>query len=175
MLQKFNKYIFLASAILLIVTAAFIEYRLLQKHPEKHLVEDFQVKLNLNEGELVNLMETVKSKISSKNFKGNIWESFNNLLPEIDDCGKAIMVYKYENLEYWSDRAISFFDKLDNYETHNGIIQLRNGYYLITSLKVNEYNIIGLVLIKRNYIYENKYLQNDFYKDYRLPADFRLL
>lgn len=175
MATRLNKYVFLVFAIIMFATGGIFEFSLLNNTPEKNLIEKFRKKLNRNEELLISEMNKAGEILMYNKLNGNIDETFYNLLPPLDECGKAILIYKDEKLVFWTDRAVAFFDKLDNYETHNGIVQLRNGYYLITSIKTKEYDILGFLLIKNNYIYENKYLKNKFYRDYNIPDSYKLL
>jgi two-component system, NtrC family, nitrogen regulation sensor histidine kinase NtrY len=85
------------------------------------------------------------------------------------------LVYHSGDLNYWSDRSVSFFSSLREFKKKEGLIQLPNGFYLAKHKVSGEHEIIGLHLIKYNYEHQNKYLKNDFFKTYQLPQEFQLL
>lgn len=173
-LLKLNKYSYLAIAICFFVTAAIIENGLLKKHPEKHLIEDFQEKLIEHEKELEIQQNRIAETILSDDFEGNFNESLheNNVL--LEEMGIGFLVYENGILRYWSDRSISFYSNIEEFKNRNGLVKLPNGFYFAESLKKDNFEIVGLHLIKYNYVHENKYLQNSFFKHYNLPSEFEI-
>ena len=102
----------------------------------------------------------------------DISEFFNRDKTLIRETGFGSMVFKNNELFFWSDRGITFYDQLEDLPKTSGLVTLPNGYYLIDTINVGEYTAAVLHLIKRNYTYENKYLQNNFFKNYKLPNDY---
>ncbi|MBT6766329.1 MAG: hypothetical protein HOA90_17520, partial [Prolixibacteraceae bacterium] len=174
MFLKFNKYSYLVLAICFFVAAAIIENYLLKEHPENHLIEEIQEKLIANEKELLFHLEKIAELISSNDFDGdfNSYLNENNLL--LEENGTGFLVFKSGDLQYWSDRSISFFHTIGEMGDANGLIQLPNGYYLAHTFTKNEFDIVGLLLIKNSYQYENKYLKNSYFKNLKIPDEFEL-
>lgn len=175
MLLKLNKYSYLIFAISLFVVAAIIENGLLKKHPEDHLIADFQKKLIQHEKEMELHLEEIAAMLPSEDFLGTFNQYLNDNDLMLEEKGVGFLVYQDGKLKYWSDRSISFDDSISDYLNTQGLVALPNGYYLAESLKTGDYQIIGLHLIKYNYRYENKYLKNTFFNDYKLPDDFEIL
>lgn len=175
MILKLNKYIYLAVAICFFIIAAIIENNLLRKHPESHLINEFQKELLLNEKNVVLQTQQIAAIISSADFDENFFDALKEFNRPVEETGMGFLVYQFGQLVYWSDRTISFFADLQDFKTTNGLAVLQNGYFLANQINLDEYDIIGMHLIKYNYEHENKYLQNTFNPDYRLPADFRIL
>jgi len=174
MLLKLNKYSYLVVAICFIVVAAFIENGLLKKHPETHLVEDFQAQLIKNE----NILETRIAQILellATDTTVNINETINESDLKLKEPGFGYLVFKNGELVYWSIRSIAFYNTSDEIEKAPGLIQLPNGYYLADSAKQNNIEVLGLHLLKSKYTFENKYLQNRFSESYHLPDVFEIL
>jgi two-component system, NtrC family, nitrogen regulation sensor histidine kinase NtrY len=175
MLLKLNKYSYLIFAVCFFIAAAIIENGLLKKHPEIHLIQDFQEQLLTNEKELNTQIDKIAGLISDQNFDGSYFEVLNNHTRFIDETGFAYLVYHSGDLNYWSDRSVSFFSSVREFKKKEGLIQLPNGFYLAKHKVSGEHEIIGLHLIKYNYEHQNKYLKNDFFKTYQLPQEFQLL
>jgi two-component system, NtrC family, nitrogen regulation sensor histidine kinase NtrY len=175
MLLKLNKYSYLIFAVCFFTAAAIIENGLLKKHPEIHLIQDFQEQLLTNEKELNTQIDKIAGLISDQNFDGSYFEVLNNHTRFIEETGFAYLVYHSGDLNYWSDRSVSFFSSLREFKKKEGLIQLPNGFYLAKHKVSGEHEIIGLHLIKYNYEHQNKYLKNDFFKTYQLPQEFQLL
>ena len=172
MLVKLNKYTFLILAIGILVVAAIFENGLLRRNPETKLIDDFQAQLLANEAELQNKLLEIKQVLIEDELDEGISEFFSQDETLIRETGFAAMVFKDNELFFWSDRGITFYDRLEELPNTNGLITLPNGYYLVDTMNVGEYTAAVFHLIKRNYTYENKYLQNNFFKNYRLPNDY---
>lgn len=157
------------------VVAAFLENGLLKKHPEIHLIEDFQKELLKNERMLNRLMTRIDSIAVDDSFDGNF---FKELYPSADRLlekeGLGILVYKNERLQYWSDRIFAFYDNSAELPVEEGLLVFPNGYYLSKKVTFGDYEIFGLHLIKHKFSHENKYLKNSFFYKYRLPEDFSI-
>ena len=172
MLVKLNKYTFLILAIGILVVAAILENGLLRRNPETKLIDDFQTQLLINETALQDKLQEIKKMLVEEDLDEDISEFFNRDKTLIRETGFGSMVFKNNELFFWSDRGITFYDQLEDLPKTSGLVTLPNGYYLIDTINVGEYTAAVLHLIKRNYTYENKYLQNNFFKNYKLPNDY---
>lgn len=172
--EKINKYSFLIFAICFFVAAAIIENGLLKQHPETHLIEDFQKKLLQHEQNLQTRLDELAVLAQDENFDGNFAGTLNLSSQLLEENGYGFLIYRDGKLVYWSDRSLAFYDEFSGYPKKEGLIRLPNGYYLSLLRQVNDYQLLGLHLIKNKYQYENKYLRTSFFKDYRLPDDFEI-
>jgi two-component system, NtrC family, nitrogen regulation sensor histidine kinase NtrY len=175
--RKINKYSILIFAVCFFVTAAILENSLLKKHPEIHLIEDFQAELHQNEKELQFLLNQIIALAEKDNFDGNFAEHLNLNKLDIDlmeEKGFGFLVYRSGKLHYWSDRSVAFYGNLFDFPAEKKILQLPNGYYLILRENAKDYEIFGLHLIKYHYQFENKYLKNSFFRGYDLPDEFEI-
>jgi two-component system, NtrC family, nitrogen regulation sensor histidine kinase NtrY len=175
MLLKLNKYSYLIFAICFFTAAGIIENGLLRKHPEIHLIQDFQDQLLTNEKELNKNVEEIAGIVSGENFDGIYFEVLKDNIRLLEETGFAYLVYREGVLQYWSDRSVSFYNSIRDFNKNEGFIQLPNGFYLASHKVAGENEIIGLHLIKYNYEHQNKYLKNEFYKTYQLPDEFQLI
>ncbi|MDD5569860.1 MAG: HAMP domain-containing sensor histidine kinase [Bacteroidales bacterium] len=127
----------------------------------------FQKTLNGKEKELDtilnNLLINIKTK-EEKFFMVNI-RYYNDLY---EKKGYSLFVYENKNLKYWSSNNVPVsnysFDKLTNTQ----IQYLKNGWYRIIKKNSGRYTAIGLILLKNEYQYNNKYLLNNFQKDFKI-------
>lgn len=174
MLLKLNKYIYLTTAIVFFAVAAIIENGLLRKHPENHLISHFQKIIIENEKVLNENMDRISEIILSDDFNGNFFEALNDFNVLVDQTGLGYLIYESGTLNYWSDRAIAFYGDIHDLKTRNGLVKMPNGYYLAENRVIGDYEIVGLHLIKYKYEHENKYLQNKFFSEYKLPEDYEI-
>jgi len=172
---KLSKYSFLFAALSFFVIAAIVENSLLKKHPETHLVKDFQEKLKSNEQQLVSELATVSEKISSDVFQGDLMRVLTENYSSIEESGFGFLIFESGDLKYWSDRSISFFDSNNFILQQEGLVQLPNGFYLVRKATAEDYQIYGFHLIKYSYRYENKYLSNRFFREYELPEEYNIV
>lgn len=85
---------------------------------------------------------------------------------------QSIIVTRNDELIYWSDHVVGFYNEVMTLQ--EGLVELPNGWFVLTRLRQNDYIIHGLTLIKYNYKVENEYLRNTFAKGFHLPDDFHV-
>ncbi|MDR4988758.1 MAG: ATP-binding protein [Bacteroidales bacterium] len=81
--------------------------------------------------------------------------------------GIILLVYKNNNLEFWSSNALP----LNHYrppETEAGAVQKQNGWYYFQKTSSDDYDIVAYFIVKQQYRYQNRFLVNEFHD--RLPA-----
>ncbi len=169
-----KKYLFLLLALACFLLAALLEKGLINKHPEKMLVRHFQRELSEKEAELAYHMEEINETLNDTLFYGNYLESFQPYNDMFQEHGYGFLIFKDNQLVYWSDRSISFTEHVEDVGSGSSLMVLDNGYYLKNVVSHSGQIIIGLILLKNNYPHENKYLENTFHKDFILPANYVL-
>ena len=95
-------------------------------------------------------------------------EEINALITEKD---VEILVYSKDSLKFWSDNKIPGKIIYDRNLFKNSFTKFKNAYFEIIKLEKNEIKIIGLILIKHEYPYQNKYLLNNFQSDFNVPSE----
>ncbi len=86
--------------------------------------------------------------------------------------GIVYLAYQNDSLLYWSDNSASVEEYMKEVCLDNRLAKLKNGYFEVVKQPVgaqDKYRLLALILIKNEYSYQNKYLQNNFFKDYDLP------
>lgn len=87
-----------------------------------------------------------------------------------EDQGLLLLVYENDTLSFWSDNAVPVDPILNRASFHSRIVRYKNGWYEIIKEDIGPLKVVGLILIKRAYQYQNNYLVNSFHEDYRLPT-----
>lgn len=121
-------------------------------------------------------VESILSKeliIREANFKNivdkisGIYESedviLDDLIPELEANGIILFVYRRDSLIQWTSNLIHLSPK-DLTQKEN-IKKLNNGWYRIIETRIKDLDIIGAILIKREYTYNNEYLSPDYFSD----------
>lgn len=171
-MAKINKYTYLFLALGIIIAAAIIENGLLKKHPETSLIQEFQTQIIQNEKELHLRLNKLKQELTTSDVDALIEEFYQQKYTLVRESGFGFLIYENDSLRFWSDRSVAFYNSPGEFKTTDGFTQLPNGYYLIDSLKVGDFTVFGLHLIKNNYTFENKYLQNTFFSSYKIPDEY---
>lgn len=172
MLLKLNKYTYLILALCLLVAAAIVENGLLKKNPETTLIEKFQIQLIENESRLKTNLNEISDVLKKEDFDEDLNDFFERDETLVRETGLGFLIYANNELVFWTDRGIAFYNTFEEFEKTDGLIRLPNGYFLVDTVEAGNYKVVGLHLLKRNYTYENKYLQNNFFKSYNLPNDY---
>jgi signal transduction histidine kinase len=92
--------------------------------------------------------------------------------------GIILLVYQNDTLKYWTDNSMSVENYIRQVCLDDRIAQLNNGWFEVVrkpSSPSGTHVVIGLLLLKKEYPYQNQYLVNEFGKDYNLNKDIRLV
>jgi two-component system, NtrC family, nitrogen regulation sensor histidine kinase NtrY len=170
-----NRYSYLIIALSFFTVAAIIENSLLNKSPEKKLIQEFQNDLLHNEAKMQHLINHAADISRDEIFDGNFTPRLNLGSRFLEEEGFGILVFKGDSLIYWSDRSIAFYDNLSEFPRGERFIRLPNGYYLIDSVQTSNYLFYGFHLVKNSYSHENDYLKNSFFDGYRIPDAYEIM
>jgi len=175
MALKFHKYLWLFLSVIFFATAAFMEHRLVRRHPEEKLIENFRKKLAEKESRLESYLSQIIEISSRPGFSDRFLSEMSSWNHLLEKEGTGILIYRNNKLFYWSDRSIAFRNYMPLVrESGSPVVRLPNGYYLTSFLKNDSMTVFGLILIKSNFSYQNQYLKNSFYHDFLLPEKYKL-
>ncbi len=171
-----NKYFLLALVISLFVIA-FIVHR-----PFSDLTStttrDFEKILHNKEQQLENEMLELAKRAETQNYSTLFSKKpdyYNTLL---EKKGLAILIYENDTLKFWSDNSIAVENWVKEVCLDTKMAKLRNGWFEVMHPHTNSTTtktVVGLILIKNEYPYQNKYLINEFQKDFAVPAETKLI
>lgn len=91
-----------------------------------------------------------------------------------DDEGIFIGAYENGVLNYWSDNKVPV-PLNDSFFVGKNIVQLENGWYLLSHSTHKEVELYALALIKTEYLYDNKYLESKFQSDFDYPYNSNIV
>ena len=131
-----------------------------------------QTKLLQKETLLQNQVNSLAIKVPS--FLTSSFLKNNSDAESFENTGNAFYVFKDSNLVYWSTNRIPVPPILDSSLFSKSLVQLLNGWYLKSSKTNGKYTVIGLSLVKNNFLYENVYLENSFAQDYGVDPSIQL-
>ncbi len=91
--------------------------------------------------------------------------------------GIVYLIYENDSLQFWSDNGAGVENYIKDICLNNPLVHLKNGIYEVVPHSENSLTkkqLYGLILLKHEYNYQNKYLQNTFFKDFQLPAETKI-
>lgn len=85
--------------------------------------------------------------------------------------GILLFVYENDSLVYWSTNSVSspLIMTRNNLADTSYFEKQMNGWYEVIRKKQSSRILIGQILIRHQYLFENEYLKNDFEKGFRVP------
>ena len=166
--SRFSK---LALATFAFVAAYFLT---LSSTKNENLFENAAFNKTLHQKEeLINAeLDTIIKRSYGKSF-ANIFRAsplaYNTLY---HDKGLALLIYEGDTLKFWSDNSVSVENYMEEVCLDERMVKLKNGWFeVIRKTDLSGRTYIGIILIKHEYSYQNKYLVNTFEKDFNVSPD----
>lgn len=177
-MEKFGsniKYL-IVSVVLAVVAVFFQKY---ESQPDDYQVDTdkFSQILYEKEDEIGLRLKEVfnKSSIFVDSSEVNLFEVLRQLnFEELRAKGFTIAIFLHDSLRFWTDNAIDIGKQYSKTQLNNNIVKLNNAWYLVKHIHAKNVDVIGLVLIKQKYSFENDYLSNAFHEDFDLPSSIKI-
>jgi hypothetical protein len=93
---------------------------------------------------------------------------------QFDSKGFSFYIFTDTVLSYWSTNRVPIGSVFDSSLYTKPIVLLSNGWYQPVFIQKGKLVVLGLALVKYNYLYENTYLENSFAPDYHIDNDIQL-
>ncbi len=92
---------------------------------------------------------------------------------QLSEDGLALFVYRNDSLAFWSDNTIPVPVLRENFPVRD-MVMVANSFFIKREVKAGTVDVIGLILIKKEYPYENRFLKNGFHRDFRLDNQVKI-
>lgn len=166
----YRKNIYLLIALPVLLFSVVWELMSVQRFEPQHEADKIYKVFETKERQVDKYLSSTIDKIFNSSDTVNIW---NLLAPkEYHDDGTSICVIKNGSLVFWSSSLIAFPQVVSRQNNLTGVVHLPTGWYYVHSILAGEYAVKGFILLKREFPYKNKYIQNAFLKDFDLPDDY---
>jgi two-component system, NtrC family, nitrogen regulation sensor histidine kinase NtrY len=86
----------------------------------------------------------------------------------------SIFLFKHDSLIFWSDNNVPSQDFYNKDLFSRDFIHYGNGWFRVLKAGREKTTVVGLILIKSDFPYQNEYLVNDFQKDFCLGENTRI-
>ncbi|HSH64837.1 MAG TPA: hypothetical protein VLB84_03350, partial [Bacteroidia bacterium] len=171
-----NKHFFIILALLFFSAAYFLSHY--YNRGNTSIVHAFEKTLRKKErflnNEMLSLAKRAETQSYDQLFKLKPYH-YNSLL---EKEGIALLIYESDTLKFWSDNSIAVENWIKEVCLDTKMAKLHNGWFEVMHPHTNSTTtktIVGLVLIKNEFPYQNKYLTNEFQKDFYVPAETKLI
>ncbi|NNF01551.1 MAG: hypothetical protein HKN22_02610, partial [Bacteroidia bacterium] len=161
----------------LVLTASillFIAAHLLESHYEaefndsKGAANKAELALNDQEQNINMFFDTLLNQLSSRNLTGLPLDLYlNRTAFELE--GFTHFLFDDNRLIYWSNNNVLYTGSISENIQNQSLIFFKNAWYEIFIRKSDNRTLIGLLLIKRQFSFENQYLKNTFNEVLKLP------
>ncbi len=171
-MDKYKKNIrYLIASITFALAAIFIqEY---QSKPDSYKIDtqEFSKILYEKEDKIAEYLNDVfnKSSLYIDSSKTDLFEINKQLnFKKLSDKGLTVAVFLHDSLRFWTDNSIDLPLKYSESNLNNNVLRLNNAWFLVKHVHAKNIDVIGLILLKHQYSFENEYLKNNFQKDFKL-------
>ncbi len=111
-------------------------------------------------------MNLLSAQLSSGKKVKELW-----LNTDFDGQGNSGLYYTvsvHDSMVYWSSSLVAFNNKIEPIKPEGSLKRMPTGWFYIFSRQAEAYTITGYMLIKRDFPYQNKYVQSAFQSDFHL-------
>lgn len=159
---------FLMLAIFFIVASLIYEREVNRKYSPENITEVFQKTFFQADNLLSSYIDSLSKQEHLKNHS-----EIDFFIKEHINTSFSFFFFKYQNdsLVYWSDHSVPLPEYFDSTFKNGEIIVLANGTYFYRDYSIDNVRTVGMFLIKRNYPYQNIYLENRFQKAFNIPPE----
>lgn len=119
------------------------------------------------------ILDSLMKNVAEFSDSVNIVQLFTDkeLKEQLSEHSLALLLYQGENLTYWSDNSITFDTEFNDKLFNQKLISYKNSWLLCKKTEYQGNKLIGLILIKSVFEYENKYIENKFAPEFNVPKE----
>lgn len=142
------------------------------------IIADFEKQLYKKELRLNDEMSALAKHAETQNYNQLFTQKPAYYSTLLENEGLALLIYENDTLKFWSDNSIAVENWRKEVCLDTKMVKLHNGWFQVMKPETNATTaktVIGLILIKNEYPYQNKYLVNEFQKDFAVPPDTKLI
>lgn len=176
--------IILAATVVSFLLSLFFNYAHRFTRPSTQMsptqIEEVERILHQKEAELNDVLNKVMSRFES--IDGNVLISdrqkrnqkkdffFSDEILQLESRGLAILIYENDSLKFWSKNTFPASQRYSESYLGDRVIETENAVYVVQIRNLGRQKYIGLIHVRNNYPYQNRFLRNEFQEDFNLPA-----
>ncbi len=136
---------------------------------EQMHIKLFQNKLHEKETIIENHIRSLDADLKSISYADLFKDRLSDYESLYEKEGLVLLIYENDSLKFWSDNHIPVENHILKICLDSKIAKLNNGIYEVRKKASGNKTIIGLILIKNTYSFNNDYLQDGFAVGFHLP------
>lgn len=169
----YNRYQYLILAILVLIFGKLTEWNALFPRFDNNYAQKFQKVFDNKERELQNYLLYIEKVLKNTQNSAELQNKLSRFYGLMDKEGFGIFIYRNDSLVYWSDNSVVLGNRY-SFSEENTYLNLRNAWFVTKFKPVKNWKIVGLIQIKQVYHYENRYLVNEFQRDFNFPSTVKI-
>ena len=138
---------------------------------EQNHIKNFEKKLHQKEVAIEKLLLNFAKEIEVSNYDDLFKKQLISYKSLYNTDGFVLLVYENDSLKFWSDNHIPVENFLLKICLDSKIVKLNNGLFEVRRKELNNKVIIGLILIKNDYSFNNEYLKDEYATGFNLPSN----
>lgn len=173
-MKFYSRYRYLILAILILLFGKLTEWNILFPRFDNTYSQKFQKIFDNKERELQSYLLFIEKTLKTVRTSSEIQNQLSRFYGLLDKEGYGIFVYKNDSLVFWNDNSVIIGKTFPFYNESNIYINLKNAWFVTKIQQIGQWKIVGLIQIKQVYYYENKYLVNEFHRDFNFPPTVKI-
>lgn len=167
-------YKYLILALLCLMIGILTQHNILFPRFNHAYAKRFQNVFAQKEKEILDIIKPLADTAAqdAKKGSGNFANlNYSNLLK---DRGLGVFIYQRDTLRYWSDNLVPIATNFSKSGIDSTFIYIKNAWFVPRVIRKNNTVVVGLILIKQVYQYENKQLETKFQDDFTYPLSVKI-
>ena len=139
-------------------------------HSDRYRVDKENIYETLHEKEKYThqIIQSFARHCQKENFQEILYQSASKYYQLFAEKGITFFIYEKDTLRFWTDNSITVPEAYSPQLLNRPVIQLDNGWFVVKKKTFGETTLLGLILIKRVYSYENEFLTNHYHQDFNI-------
>jgi len=170
-----NPFLLLVLFLLLTLLSFLAEKAYIRNRVPDMEMAEFQEILLEKEQAMDILLNRVAAELEHTGWDAWIGEYGEEVEKKLQGEGFTLLLYRNDSLIYWSDNNIPLPWEWSQELFSRPFLELDNSFHLGLYRESEPYRLVGMILIKYRYPYQNEFLRNEFQEDYGLPSWIRVM
>lgn len=173
---RLNKFILLLASVICFAGAYLLNTPGGSDHSKT--ISAFEKVLHAKEGLLNTQLDSLALAAEKKSYAELFSETPEKYSTLFEEHGIIFLVYQNDTLSFWTDNSMAVENYIREICLDDPIVQLRNGWFEVVkrpSRPSAAKMVVGLVLLKKEYPYQNQYLVNEFQEDFDVNGKIKIV
>lgn len=167
------RYRYLIFAVIVLIFGKLTEWNALFPRFDNTYAQKFQKVFDNKERELQSYILNIEKALKTVKTLPEIQSKFSRFYGLMEKEGFGVFLYRNDSLVFWSDNSVVIGNRF-TFSNESIYVYLRNAWFVTKIHEVGKWKIVGLIQIKQVFNYENRYLVNEFQRDFNFPSNVKI-